>query len=100
MGTNAAVELATIAILFLESKVTVEPIIRQHTLLYGRYIDDGIAILPSMADLAPFQQVISQLLPESLLFTWHVSTQSLDFLDLHLTKGPRFHQSGRLDSRT
>jgi hypothetical protein len=100
MGTNAAVELATIAILFLESKPVVEPLIRQHTCLYGRYIDDGFAILPSLADLAPFQHVISQLLPGVLRFTWHVSTESLDFLDLHLFKGARFQSSCLLDSRT
>jgi hypothetical protein len=100
MGTNAAVELATIAILFLESKPTVEPLIRRHTCLYSRYIDDGFAILPSMAELPGFQLCISQLLPGALRFTWHVSADSLDFLDLHLSKGARFRQLNLLDSRT
>jgi hypothetical protein len=100
MGTNAAVELATIAILYLECKPAVELLIRKLTLLYGRYIDDGFAVLASMAELAPFQRVISELLPGSLRFTWHVSTVSADFLDLHLFKGPRFSQHHLLDSRT
>ncbi len=70
-------------------------------LLWLRYIDDVLLLLedtPSVL-LNLVEHLNKQVASASIKFTVEHSTESIDFLDVTLFKGPRFRQTGQLDVR-
>lgn len=93
MGTPAAVVYANIFMFILE-----RPVLAQYSssvLFYLRYLDDIFAILSDRPQ--QFITALSRRHPKIKLETT-LSTSSVNFLDLHIFKGPRFARSGILDT--
>jgi hypothetical protein len=67
-------------------------------LLFKRFLDDVLIILRSRRHLPEFLSSLNQTHP-ALQLTTTVSDHHADFLDLHLFKGERFAQTGKLDSK-
>ena len=72
---------------------------RYHPLLLKRYIDDIIIIWTESQLLDTFLTALNDFHP-SLHYIFSFSTESTDFLDLTIYKGPHFQCTHHLDTRT
>lgn len=94
MGTNCAPTVANLFMAYFEHQLHIQSKLPKH---YYRYIDDGFFIwTKSHEELLKFMEEMNTLSP-SLRFTWQVSQHTMDFLDLTIYKGKRYHKSSRLD---
>lgn len=93
MGTPAAVVYANIFMYILEKQVLGQ--FSSSVLFYRRYLDDIFAILSDRPQ--QFIDALSRRHPSIKLETT-MSSSSVNFLDLHIFKGPRFAQTGILDT--
>ncbi|CAI6004762.1 unnamed protein product [Closterium sp. NIES-65] len=99
MGTPVAV---CFAILFMSR---LDELLRERwtgvlPIYHIRYIDDGLIIWPrSQVELEEYVRTFNGLDP-NIRITWNISEHSVDFLDVVLSKGPRFTERGILDFGT
>jgi hypothetical protein len=95
MGTPAAVVYANIFMFAVE-----ETVLLQHSasiLFYTRFLDDIFCIITTDADADAFINAL-QLRHPKIKMEVTKSTHSVNFLDLHIFKGPRFAATGILDT--
>ena len=72
----------------------------KHKIYYsGRYRDDGFMIFHSNEE--EFEQFfnIANNFHQSIKFTFNISKSHTDFLDIHIFKGNKFAESGKLDMK-
>ena len=68
--------------------------------LWKRFIDDIVAIWRGDRDrLVRFLHRLDDSDP-NIKFTWTIDSRRINYLDVDAYKGPRFHETGRLDTRT
>ena len=99
MGTPCAVVVANMFMAWVESqKYRIPANIKSGRLLmWARFIDDIFAVwCGTQQELADFCAWLGRAYPKIAL-TFEVSSSAVDFLDLHVHKGPRFRASGLLD---
>ena len=96
-----AVFLPTIANIFMSTVLQSFLDTQTNTpLLISRYIDDIFLIWPGTAhELTAFLTSLNTFHP-NLWFTHRHSTSTIDFLDLTIYKGTRFHFTNILDTKT
>jgi hypothetical protein len=95
MGTNCAVRYANIVGWYLERPVIESFTASQKLGLYGRFVDDGLAvIIGQLQDALEFVKRLNSQHP-NITFTSEVSTTSVDFLDLTI-----FFKDGKLVHKT
>jgi hypothetical protein len=64
-------------------------------LLFRRYIDDAGGIWPNdMRSLELFIELLQNLARPSISWTWVISTSSINFLDITISKGAEFGETG------
>lgn len=98
MGTTCAPIYANIVVYQLERSVIREFQLERGTLhLYRRYLDDIFADIDAR-DAERFKQRMNALHPK-LFFEFASDPNEAAFLDLHISKGRRFHEDGRFDLR-
>jgi hypothetical protein len=103
MGTNAAVHIANVTLLELETHFLAQRRAKNQPspALYKRYIDDGFFIWTDSTEaLYQFQNDWSTFFHPTFKFTWNTSQDTVNFLDLHISKGTRFQATGLLDIAT
>jgi len=91
MGTPFAVVFANIFLAYLESKLD----LATAPLLFGRYVDDLIAACTSVDTAAAFVTAYNSQYPTIKLTS--TIGDSVNFMDLTLSKGTRFRERGILD---
>jgi hypothetical protein len=95
MGTKMAPAYANLFMVELEEKLLANSPIDPY--LWKRYIDDILCLWPGMPkSLKHFMDTINKAHP-TIKFTYECSRSSVDFLDLTINKGSRFHARGKLD---
>ena len=99
MGTPVAPAFATLFMSSLDQEMS-EQNLDDHILVHKRYLDDGFLAWTGSKEsllhwLALFNNRVDQ-----IKLTWQTSLQEIDFLDLHLFKGPRFAIENILDVST
>ena len=68
--------------------------------LWKRFIDDIVAIWRGSKDrLVQFLHRLDGSDPD-IKFTWNIDARRINYLDVDIYKGPRFDETGRLDTRT
>lgn len=95
MGTKMAPAYANIFMAELEEKLLQD----YHTqpVIWKRYIDDVFCIWPGdQDDLKEFIDYLNNSHP-TIKFTYEASPTTVDFLDLTIYKGDRYHRTGILD---
>lgn len=95
MGTPTAVIFANIFLFILERKV----LARFHSdiLFYKRYLDDIFLVA---SDFSPAMEHAFQSMEKSIRLEFTTSKQEVTFLDIVFFKGPQFHATGILDTKT
>jgi len=95
MGTKMAPAYANLFMAELEEKLlTNSP---KDPILWKRYIDDILCIWPGDAsELDNFVKYLNRAHP-TIKFTYESSSTSVDFLDITIYKGNRFHRHRKLD---
>ena len=96
MGTPAAVAFANIYMYVLERSVVQRYKAAGTLLYYCRYIDDIFAIVSD--DGTALMNSLSAMQPRAIKLDFKTSNQGVDFLDLHIFKGPDFTRTGRLST--
>ena len=98
MGTKMAPSYANIFMDSLERQfLESEPL---QPALWKRYIDDILCVWSgSRESLEAFLRRLNSCHP-TIHFTWTISTESVEFLDIRIYKGSRFRETGILDVQT
>jgi len=99
MGTPVAPAFATLFMSSLDLEMH-EQNLDDNVLVHKRYLDDGFLVWTgSMEDLIHWLTLFNNRV-DQIKLTWQISSQEIDFLDLHLFKGLRFAKECILDVST
>ena len=95
MGTHMAPSYANLFLAELEASFL--PEFQEYVLVWFRFIDDVFMVWRGDSQsLNLFLESINTV-HSSVKFTWTISSEGVDFLDLHVYKGPGFRTSGAVD---
>ncbi|CAI5999285.1 unnamed protein product [Closterium sp. NIES-65] len=97
MGTSVAVCFAVLFLSYLD--IQLHASLRVLPALHLRFIDDGLIMWEGTREEFEIFRCRFDTLHSSICFTWVISEQSMDFLDLTVFKGQRFQSSGTLDMK-
>jgi hypothetical protein len=99
MGLSCATQLANIYVYHCIANVLREWTHTRHIRVAYGYIDDLVVIWTgAVSDIPAFIAALNAIHPGRLRFTYNFNTDSINFLDIVIYKGPRFTTTGQLDT--